>query len=59
MALHLPKEFETSVSGNDRLIIISQIDEYGQEVVIYLTIHQFETIFNFSKSILNEAMEAE
>lgn len=58
MTVFLPYERETEVSGHgDGSISIKQTNESGESVEIWLTVHQFETIFNFEKSIVNEALD--
>lgn len=54
MPVYLPAEIETEVFGEDGLICIKQTND-GEEREIWLTVHQFETIFNFEKSIAKEA----
>ena len=55
MPIYLPKEFETEIVGHgDGFISINQKNEQG-EVVIWLSAHQFETIFNLEKRIMKEA----
>jgi len=58
MGLFLPREFETTVIGQNREILISQVDEDGFESIVVLTIHQFQEIFNREKSIIADAMAA-
>ena len=59
MAIFLHQEWETEVVGHgDGLISINQKQE-DKEVVIWLTVHQFETIFNFEKHIVREALGSE
>lgn len=58
MTIFLPYERETEVTGHgDGSISIKQINETGESVEIWLTVHQFETIFNFQKRIVNEALD--
>tara|TARA_R110000868_G_scaffold153973_1_gene379958 strand:- start:72 stop:269 length:198 start_codon:yes stop_codon:yes gene_type:complete len=55
MPIFLPKEFETEICGlGDGSVCITQ-KQGDEEVQIFLTIHQFETIFNYEKRILKEA----
>jgi hypothetical protein len=55
MPIFLPKEFETEVCGlGDGSVCITQ-KQGNEEVQIFLTTHQFETIFNYEKRILKEA----
>jgi hypothetical protein len=58
MPIYLPQEFETEIVGHgDGFISINQKNEQG-EVVIWLSVHQFETIFNLEKRIMKEAYES-
>ena len=60
MPIFLSKEFETEVVGHgDGFISINQKNGAGDEIVIWLSIHQFETIFNFEKRIIKEALHGE
>lgn len=60
MSIFLPKEFETEVVGHgDGFISINQKSGEDTEVVIWLSVHQFETIFNHEKHIVREALGAE
>lgn len=54
MPVYLPAEIETDVFGEDGMICIKQTNN-GEETEIWLTVHQFETIFNFQKTIVKEA----
>ena len=57
MPICLPKELETEVYGTgDGFVCITQKDIDGQEAVIWLSIHQFETIWNHQKKIVREAV---
>ena len=57
MSIFLKAELETEVAGDgDGLISILQKGPDGEESVILLTIHQFETIFNHEKAIVREAL---
>lgn len=56
MGLFFRPERETEVRGDgDGWISIKQQTCKG-EVVVWLTIHQFQTIFNHEKHLLAEAM---
>jgi hypothetical protein len=60
MSIYLPKELETEVVGHgDGLISINQKTIDGDELVVWLTVHQFETIFNHEKHIVREALGSE
>ena len=57
MPIFLPKELETEVYGTgDGFVRISQKDIDGQETIIWLSVHQFSTIFNHEKKIVREAV---
>lgn len=58
MAVYLPVELQTQVHGEDGLICIKQTHD-GEEREIWLTIHQFETIFNHEKHLVREALGTE
>ena len=59
MSLYLKAEFETEVVGHgDGWISINQkVDD--KEIVVWLSVHQFETIFNHEKHLVREALGAE
>lgn len=59
MAIYLPAEKETQVSGEDGMVCIMQTDDVGEVVQILLTVRQFEEIWNHSKHIVNEARGVE
>jgi len=60
MSIFLPAELETQVVGSgDGKITITQIDELGRTQEIYLTVHQFESIFNREKHLVREALGTE
>jgi hypothetical protein len=60
MSIYLKAEFETEVVGHgDGFISINQKNDKNEEVVIWLSIHQFETIFNHEKNIVREALGLE
>jgi hypothetical protein len=60
MAIYLRAEIETEVHGDgDGFITITQTDSNGEKTEIYLTVHQFETIFNHEKHIVREAFGTE
>jgi len=57
MPICLPAEYETEIYGTcDGFITITQI-QGGEKSSIYLSVHQFETIFNYEKRIIKEARE--
>jgi len=59
MAIALPFEIETLVFGDgDGNVVIKQTSQ-GEESLIFLTVHQFETIFNHEKHIVREALGTE
>lgn len=56
--LIFPREIETHVYGQEGVIYLEQFDGDGNRtVVIRLSIHQFQEIFNREKSIVAEARE--
>lgn len=58
MAIYLPAEIETEIHGEDGLICIKQtVDSLERE--IWLTVHQFEAIFNNEKHLVREALGTE
>lgn len=59
MAIFLPSEIETSVSAENGMVCIMQIDKDDETVEIWLTVRQFEEILNHSKHIINEARGVE
>lgn len=58
MPIYLPCELQTEVHGEDGLICIKQTHN-NEEREIWLTVHQFETIFNNEKRLVNEALGIE
>ena len=57
MPIYLPAEYETEVAGTgDGLVSFTQKRLDGEEMVMYLSLHQFETIFNHEKTIVREAL---
>ena len=57
MPIFLPQEMETEVYGTGSgFIRISQKNIDGQEAIIWLSVHQFSTIFNHEKTIIREAV---
>lgn len=60
MGIFLKPEFKTEVEGDgDGFIKIAQTLEDGEQSVIWLSVHQFETIFNHEKFIIREALGTE
>ena len=56
MPIFLPKEMETEVYGTgDGFICIAQKND-DVETVIWLSVHQFSTIFNHEKTLVREAL---
>jgi hypothetical protein len=56
--LVFPREIETHVYGHDGVIYFEQFDANGNRVGhIGLSVHQFEEIYNRSKSVIAEANE--
>ena len=59
MSIYLAQEWETEVVGHgDGMISINQKQD-DKEIVIWLTVNQFERIFNFQKHIVREALGSE
>ncbi len=57
MPIYLPAEYETTVAGTgDGFVSFTQKKSDGEEMVMYLSLHQFETIFNHEKTIVREAV---
>ena len=57
MPIYLPAEYETEVAGTgDGFISFTQKRLDGEEMVMFLSLHQFETIFNHEKTIMREAL---
>jgi len=60
MAVFLNAELETEVTGDGNgFIQILQKSNLGEESVVFLSVHQFQTIFNHEKSIVREALGTE
>jgi hypothetical protein len=60
MSIFLKAELETAVEGDgDGFISFTQKQRDGEESVIWLSVHQFETIFNHEKHIVREALGTE
>ena len=55
MALYFPAEAETMVAGEEGFISITQTPPSGIEVVVWLSVHQFQEIWNREKSLIAEA----
>jgi hypothetical protein len=58
MPIFLPEEFETEVYGNGTGFIVVEQKQASETYTIYLSVHQFETIFNHEKRIMKEAYES-
>jgi hypothetical protein len=57
MPIYLPAEYETTVAGTgDGFVSFTQKRLDGDAMVMYLSLHQFETIFNHEKTIVREAV---
>ncbi len=56
MAIILPATYETKVEGDSGSIFISQWVK-GETVTIYLTVQQFQEIWNYEKHLIDEARE--
>ena len=56
MPIFLPHEMETEVFGNGHGFICITQKDGKKETIIWLTIHQFETICNHQKTLLREAV---
>ncbi len=60
MPIYLPAEYETTVSGTgDGFVCFSQKRLGGEEVVMFMSLHQFQTIFNHEKTIVREALSSD
>jgi hypothetical protein len=60
MSIFLKAELETEVVGSgDGFVTITQRTPDGEESFIWLSVHQFETIFNHEKQIVREALGSE
>ena len=60
MSIFLKAELETEIVGHgDGWISFNQKTTDGGEIVIWLSVHQFETIFNQEKHIVREALGVE
>jgi hypothetical protein len=60
MSIFLKAELETEIVGHgDGWISFNQKTPDGGEAVIWLSVHQFETIFNQEKHIVREALGVE
>jgi hypothetical protein len=56
MPIFLPHEMETEIFGNGHGFICITQKDAKKETIIWLTIHQFETIWNHQKTLLREAV---
>jgi hypothetical protein len=60
MPIYLPAEYETEVAGTgDGFVSFTQKRRDGEEMVMFLSLHQFETIFNHEKTIVREALNSD
>ena len=60
MSVFLKAELETEVTGDgDGFISILQKKSNGEESVVWLSVHQFETIVNLEKHLVSEALGTE
>ena len=60
MPIYLPAEYETIVAGTgDGFVSFTLKRLDGEEMVMYLSLHQFETIFNHEKTIVREALNSD
>ena len=60
MPIYLPAEYETEVAGTgDGFVSFTQKRQDGEEMVMFLSLHQFETIFNHEKTIVREALNSD
>ena len=60
MSIFLKAELETEVCGDgDGFICISQKSIDGEKSIIWLSVHQFEAIFNQEKHLVREALGTE
>ena len=60
MPIYLPAEYETEVAGTgDGFVSFTQKRRDGEEKVMFLSLHQFETIFNHEKTIVREALNSD
>ena len=60
MSIFLKAELETEVVGHgDGWISFTQTLPHGEKLVIWLSVNQFEIIFNLEKHIIREALGTE
>jgi hypothetical protein len=60
MGLFLRAEIETEVYGDgDGFIRISQTNDKGEDVEVWLSVNQFQIIFNQENHLVNEAFGVE
>lgn len=59
MAIYLPSEMETEVFGDRGMVCIMQTKEVGEIVEIWLTVRQFQEIWNHEKHIVAESLGVE
>ena len=60
MAIKLPNAFRTDVYGTgDGYIVLKQDNGSGEVSVVYLTLHQFQTILTNEKHLTEEALNVD
>jgi hypothetical protein len=60
MSIYLKAELQTDVVGDgDGWISITQTLADDTNVVVWLSVHQFQTIFNHEKHLVREALGSE
>ena len=60
MPIFLKAELKTEVCGDgDGFISIIQTTHTGEESIVWLSVHQFEAIFNQEKFLVREALGTE
>lgn len=60
MSIFLKAELKTDVVGDgDGFISITQTLPNDEEVTVWLSVHQFQTIFNQEKHLVREALGSE
>ena len=60
MSIFLKAELKTDVVGDgDGFISITQTLSNNEQVTVWLSVHQFQTIFNHEKHLVCEALGSE
>lgn len=60
MLIFLKAELKTDVVGyGDGFISITQTLPNGEEITVWLSVHQFQTIFNREKHLVHESLGTE